>query len=80
MPDRSNFVRLFAAFSVVVVCLLWSPGPASASSTAQPDRGVSEELVLEIVTAPDPERLMADLTAEEQVARRPLIEDNLVPL
>jgi hypothetical protein len=33
---------------------LSSPGAAGAGSVTQPDRRVSKELVLEIVTAPDP--------------------------
>ena len=55
-----------------------SPGVAIADATADPDQGVNRAMVLQIVTAPDPESLMAELTAEERDAVLTVIEDNLV--
>lgn len=71
-------MRLLASFSTVVLFLMLSPGVAIADATADPDQGVNRAMVLQIVTAPDPESLMAELTAEERDAVLTVIEDNLV--
>jgi len=71
-------VRLLAAFSAVVLFLMLSPGVATADSTTDAGQGVSRELVVEIVTADDPDAAMAELSAEQQSQALALIEDNLV--
>ena len=71
-------MRLLASFSAVVLLLMLSPGVAIADATADPDQGVNREMVLQIVTAADPESLMAELTEDEQDEVVTIIEDNLV--
>ena len=71
-------MRLLASFSAVVLLLMLSPGVAIADATADPDQGVNRERVLQIVTAADPESLMAELTEDEQDEMLTVIEDNLV--
>ena len=71
-------MRLLAAFSAVVLFLMLSPGVATADSTTDAGQGVSRELVIEIVTADDPDAVMADLSAEQQGEALALIDANLV--